>query len=402
MNTVFVQFINYRYSYQYAAACLGNGFSTALEYCKDKGDVVWSKSITYVEGAKTSDIDLVEPPIKKGRMYVSCLYMVHLYQAYMWANEYPNLKVICGGPVIGNFTYDPNAIPKNLTFESRTIEEVFGYKPFTTKWQLDVPFDMIPPLMTKLYFSYEIEEHCYHGKCIFCNYFNSKDHRIKKDLSFNDLKHNPFPKNFEKLVWLHSPSIKPNFLQREIFNLPKENFQYTIFLRSEPIINKTLEKILKTRRDEFPNVVFFLGIDFLGNRMLNYMNKGYTVDDIMETLRIIREYNLKATISSIVRWPIFTEEDVQEVEKYVLYEEIQKCISTWCINDLIVKPGTLLEKDKKFQGQPMLMGPLFMSWYPRLTKKQQQLNTRIKEAMIQNISGIIHRQDRFINQPYSY
>jgi radical SAM superfamily enzyme YgiQ (UPF0313 family) len=189
-----------------------------------------------------------------------------------------------------------------------------------------------------------------------------------------------------------------------IFQLyqPKDNTQYYIFLRSEKHINKILEDLLVNHRDYFPNLTLGLGIDFLGNRMLNFMNKGYTVEDILETLRIMREHNILAAISTIIRWPNLTEEDLKEVEQYVQHKEIQNCKSTFCINNLITKPNTPLANDPRFKGNPMLMGPFFMSWFPNLDKKTEDISNKIRDLIIQNAPITIDRSLRHINQPYSY
>jgi radical SAM superfamily enzyme YgiQ (UPF0313 family) len=387
-ETVFVQFFNHRIvDKHYETFCLSNGFSTALRYCKEKGDLVWVQTKTYVEGSPNKDLEVVQIPIKKGTIFVSCFFMSQVYQSYIWAKENPNVKIICGGPAIGNFLYNKDDIPKNLFFETKTIEEFFGYQPFSESWNLTLP-DLN---LKSVFFSYEIEEHCYHGKCIFCNLHQCTQFRTKKNLTFNDLKNSNLPQNFEKRVWIHTPSAKPSFLKNNIEFLPKDNFQYYIFLRTDKVINKTLKNILKNNSNYFSNITFVMGVDFLGNRLLKYMNKGYTMNDVIETIEILNNYNIKSSISMISRWPNILEEDLKEVEYYVNNKEIQNSKAPWVINDLVSKTNTPF---LDFVGENIFIGPFLIAKYPYLTKEQEQINNRIEELIKINIEFVYQRNEK--------
>jgi hypothetical protein len=390
MNTVFVQFFNHRIvDNHYETICLSNGFSTALEYCKQNGDLVWVQTKTYIEGSKNKDLELVESPIKQGTMFVSCFYMSQIYQGYVWAKENPNLKVICGGPAIGNFTYDIDKIPKNLLFENRTIEEFFGHKIFSTSWNLEL--QNIDLKQKSIFFSYEMDEYCYYGKCIFCNLRQCKQFRIKKDLTFNDLRNSSLPNNYQKRVWLHTPSVKPSFLRKNIEYLPKDNFQYYIFLRTDKQINKTLRSILINNKNYFSNITFVIGVDALSNRLLQYLQKGYTVKDVLETLEILNNYNIKSSISMISRFPNIIKEDLKEVEYYINHKVIQKSKAPWVINDLVSKTNTPL---LDFNGEDIFIGPFLIGKYPYLTNEQEQINNRIEELIKTNVEFVYQRNEK--------
>lgn len=393
-ENVFVQFFNHRIvDKHYETVCLSNGLSTALDYCKENGDLVWVQTKTYLEGSTEKNIELVKPPIKKGNLFVSCFYISQAFQAYVWAKEYSDLNVICGGPSIGNFKYKSSDIPINLHFETRSIEEYFGYKPFSKQWKLQLPDNELIKKTKSVFFSYEIEEHCYHGKCIFCNlhHLNEDKCRIKKDLTFNDLKNSELSNNYEKRIWLHTPSAKPNFLKNYIKNLPTNNFQYYLFLRADKIINKCLLEILKEDSNYFSNITFSIGIDFLGNRLLDFMQKKNTCDDIIETLRILNDYNIKSTISVITRWPNIIEEDYNEVKKYIQNHIVKQSKAPWVLNDLISKPNTPL---LDFDGEEIYIGPFLVGKYPNLTKKSEEINKKIEILIKDNIQFVYERTEK--------
>ncbi|MBW2633674.1 MAG: hypothetical protein JRE14_06025, partial [Deltaproteobacteria bacterium] len=96
-DTLFLQFYN-QIKGAYYDLC--NGYSDTYDLCRSKGDFFWTEHET--DRTKWHDDTTYtsrQLPIDKGTVYISAIYVNHLYQAYMWARAYPNIKFVVGGPV---------------------------------------------------------------------------------------------------------------------------------------------------------------------------------------------------------------------------------------------------------------------------------------------------------------
>jgi hypothetical protein len=391
-DIIFVQFYNQRKAYfTFTGFC--NGFSDTWNFCKTKGDMVWVKTEEYDE-TKSQDFYYAEAPIKKGTMYVSCFFLSHLYQCYLWAKDLPQLKIIAGGPVIELVTYNKSDIPKNLQLITKSVEEFFGLENFSQQWNLEI--DSVPiDLNNKISFSYTIDSFCYNGKCIFCDYNISK-RRKRKIIDFN-----AFSKfqDYKKHLILYSPSLKPSSLDI-LFELPHgDKNTYFILLRPDKHLNKKFKQ-LGYIKDKLPILSVNIGIDFLGNRMLNYINKNHTVEDAIETLQFLNENNIKTVVTTLLRWPVLTNDDIKEVEKYIHHPIIKK--QDWIINDLTTKVKSKLGKDPLYIGEEYKFGPFLIGFIPCLTNEQQQQNQIIRNLFSDNIKNLVDRQDKHIKHPYQF
>ena len=126
---------------------IGNGFSDTYDLCKSKGDFHWIKHNydrqTFTTMDVIKDCKQEELPIKKGRVFVSATTTTQVYQAHIWAEKYPDVNFIVGGPAIitGTFTYD--LLPKNLMFTKKSVEEYFNVPNFSYEWKLRLPEELI-------------------------------------------------------------------------------------------------------------------------------------------------------------------------------------------------------------------------------------------------------------------
>jgi hypothetical protein len=121
----------------------------------------------------------------------------HLYQSYIWAREYPDIRFIVGGPVAAErrvdvkgwnpvyFLIDSDDVwPSNLVITGKSVEDWFEVPNFSGKWKLDVPGFV--PNDSRIYFSYTLDNGCYWSRCIFCNIALHADElfRKRKDMKF--------------------------------------------------------------------------------------------------------------------------------------------------------------------------------------------------------------------------
>jgi len=75
--------------------------------------------------------------------------MNHLYQSYVWAKEYPNIRFIVGSPIAAERRIDENGrhpvyvkadsydmLPSNLEITGRSVEDWFEIPSFSGKWKV--------------------------------------------------------------------------------------------------------------------------------------------------------------------------------------------------------------------------------------------------------------------------
>lgn len=389
-NVLFVQFYGKWKVYDdYHCIGVSNGFSDTYDLCNNKGDFLWVNhecdSQLYSQDEIIERCKQSELPISKGTIYISSTTTTHQYQSYLWAKKYPNIKFIVGGPAIVTKTsiYDKDKIPKNLIFTENSVEQIFNVPDFSYEWKLKFPKELIEKDQP-LYPCYTITNHCYWGKCIFCKY-SVKNIRKRKNFDFQ------FKDNLDKIrsIFLYAPTMPLKTLKHIIPKLPKNKLKYSMFLRTGKKENEILREILNLcKNGEGPpveNIRFQLGVEFPGNRMLKYMNKGTTTTNILETLNIIKEYKTRYHISFILGWPNLTNKDVDEVEQFVnkaprfpynddpfVYARI------WM---LLLRPRTpvynMFEKNKD-----IFVGPFYVGNGVRLTKEQVIMNNKVRNLLL--------------------
>ncbi len=96
-DTVFIQFYGKTRSGWFD---LCNGFFDTWQLCRRHGDFLWLHHLQDTDKWYTPDVYTGNRLIfSRGTAYVSASYINHLFQAYTWALEYPDIQFIVGGPV---------------------------------------------------------------------------------------------------------------------------------------------------------------------------------------------------------------------------------------------------------------------------------------------------------------
>lgn len=116
-ETLFVQFF-YDDCF-YNELVLNNGFSNVHNDCLGKGDFFWAEQFDDKLEMENNDL-----PVKSGIVYISAFYYNHLVQSYIWANRFPNIQFMVGGPSIRYGGFNSDALPNNLKLINGLAEDV--------------------------------------------------------------------------------------------------------------------------------------------------------------------------------------------------------------------------------------------------------------------------------------
>jgi len=417
-NTIFVQFYSkWRMTKNIDVWGISNGFSDTYDFCKSKGDFFW---VHHNFDNQRNDIkDMVatckekELPIKKRNVFISATTTSHVYQGYYWAKKYPNINFIVGGPAITTKTFTYNSLPKNIIFVEKSLEQFFNIEDFSYEWKLELPEQTIKD-DRPIFLVYSISSRCYWNKCLFCKFDINKD-RTRKifDFKFKDNINSNKPRS----IFLYTPSMTPAQLSYLVPRLPrKKNLRYTLFLRSSKKENEILEEVLKKcSNGEGPhpnNITFQIGLEFPGNRMLNYMRKGTTTNDILNTMKIIKKYKSRIYMSLILGWPNLTEQDIKEVKQFIkdvpkYDKDTHRFMRIW---RLFARVGTPLY-DMVEKEHPRMIGPFYSGSGVKISDKALTLNLRARNlllsldnvadnytpTLVDNYENIFNKQEQIIN-----
>ena len=382
-DTLFVQFYNQTKG-GYFDLC--NGFSDTYDLCKGKGDFFWTEHEAdrkkwFIDETYTTR----KLPINKGTVYISAIYTNHLYQSYVWAKECPHIQFIVGGPVAAEkridskgwhplyFMIDSNdVLPSNLKITGRSVEDYFGVENFSGKWKLDLP-EFVPDDGI-IYFSYTLDNGCYWSRCIFCNIaLHAKNlFRERKNMDF-EFQH--LPHHGRKIVRLNTGSITIRYIREVMPALPyKDDIEYRLFMRPAKAENRALKEALHKRSGQFPNCVLGFGIEFPSNRMLRYIDKGCSTDEILEFLHVCKSNKIRVNANLILGWNNLIEDDVREMKNFM--EHIpEHSITTVQVRWLFAHPHTKVHD--MYKGERITIGPFYEGFHVEINRKQKRLN---KEA----------------------
>ena len=354
-----------------------NGFSDTLDLCKSKGDVLWV-SHDLNEGI---DHHKTELPLSKGTVHVSASYVSQLSRTFFWAERYPDIEFVVGGPAILTHSFEIiGSTPKNLTMVSTSVEQYFGKEDFSGTWSIDIPKEIDENDV--IYLSYTINDSCYWKNCIFCSSgeeFCEIDRRRKNfKFEFESIK-----RPGDVIVKLGSPAITPAFIRNTLESVPFKNIkEYIMFLRPAKAEMEAIKKLnLKAR------VRFALGLEYPTERLWNHMGKGFNGNDVLELFKVFREKDLGVTSSVILGWDNLNSNDVSDLENFmrslpVFPESGSASIS---IYRLYAYPGTVMHNNGSKAEHRKFVGPLYVGFYPELNKEQRRLN-KISEEIIMDYS----------------
>lgn len=371
-------------------ALLCNGFSFVWNKCKNMGDFFWVKEVSdFTDSTAMLSNQL---PITKGTAYVSVWYSTHLAQVYTWALIYPEMQFIVGGHCDEHSLAEMESqglppVPNVRITQNLAEKEIFGMNEPSKEWNLEIPDDLLPQAVNAVMFTYTLERKCYWGKCNFCDesFTGSKLERFSNDASSLYV---PETNIHSKMIWLYEPSVSPKSLRRYYKDLPaRDDVHFSMYYRGDHADAEALREVFRKGEGPKPaNMVFAIGVEFPSNRMLEWMKKGTTVESILETMKVICEYNSNVNMLLISGFDNLLESDVVEATSFfnTVKEYNQQYggnVFVRFTSPLLFFPNTNLteeymqieEKGNRMRKDSMGSGIYMMP----LDEKQRELNERV-------------------------
>ena len=402
-DTLFLQFYNKTKS-GYFDLC--NGFSDTYDLCKSKGDFYWTEhEIDRTKWYFDETYENRELPISKGTVYISAIYMNHLYQSYVWAIKYPNIRFIVGGPIAAERRIDENRwhpvyvevdshnmLPPNLELTGQSVEDWFEVPNFSGKWKVDVP--EFVPNDSRIYFSYTLDNGCYWRKCVFCNIaLHAREVFRKREgmkYEFEDMEHNG-----HKIVRLNTGSITTKYIRKVLPEIPRgDDIEYRLFVRPAKAENTALKDVLSECGDKFPKLVLGFGMEFPTNRMLKYIGKGCNTDEVLEFLRICHENKIHINANFILGWDNLIQDDIKELENF-MDSVPENSITTFQMRWLFAHPHTKVHDT--YKGKAVKLGPFYEGFRTEINEEQIQLNKEAGDIINQYSSIKNYKLEGMVN-----
>ena len=381
-DIVFIQFYGKTNSGWYD---LCNGFSDTWDLCRSKGDFLWYPHVQDADLWYNPDAyGNLTLPISKGKAYVSASYVNHLYQAYVWARQYPDVEFIVGGPVASercgggqgwnsvHFKVE-GELPPNLSLTGRSMESLFGIPEFSGQWKLEIPDNV--PEGSKVYFSYTIENLCYWKKCPFCTIAQHTPEHARKRKEFG-LEFKDIDFKGHKIVRLNTGSITPEHIRRILPRLPVgDDIEYRSFMRAAKAETRAIREVVAQMKGNLPASTLGFGIEFPSDRMWKYLDKGTRMDEVIETLDVCRESGFKVNANVILGWNNLVDQDLKDLETF-MDSLAENAVTTLQLRWLFAHPYTKIYEEYEGKENSIHLGPFNCGFNVRVDEHQKKMNLR--------------------------
>jgi len=386
-NVIFLQF----YYNLDGSLVICNGLSDTYDLCNSYGDMFW---------ADEHRLDDIVFPFNKGKIYISAVFMNHLLQTIKWTEQYPDIKFIVGGPIVGFDavqSYKPYFDIPNLIMTTQSIEEYFNVEQFCGKWRLPIDKINVVGDYDTIYFGYTVtNKPCYWSKCNFCSMPPGINRtRTNWDMScINDI-----PFEGTKLARLTTNALTLANIKTILPNLKyDDDIFYDVYLRGTQKECDALEKVL-SRYDVIPNLKFRMGVEFPSDRLLNHANKGTTKDGLINTINMLKSYdNVQVYINFIKNWPDIIPGDIDHLRNFtdrVQMGNIEKVVAF----DLFCPVGSKFHSMYKNRiKKKMYSGPVYKGFFPKLTDEETKLNQQAFDIIDQMSNQVMTWKSNYLGK----
>jgi radical SAM superfamily enzyme YgiQ (UPF0313 family) len=383
-DQLFVQFVYDNYHKNAGSLILNNGFQNVHHLCKKVGDFFWA---CHFESEEEMAEQLL--PIEAGKVFVSAYYHDHLMQSYFWAQRYPRIEFLVGGPAVRYGGYRGEGLPPNLSLSSGLAEEaIFGITGQSRRWGVELPEERLKG-KEEVRFSYTLDRNCYWRQCIFCDgYTKGGDGILDNDLEQLSIPEAPI----RKMVRLNIPSMPPKHFAGLLPKLPRrDDIAFDFFVRGSqettPAAQRALEAGAAGVGPQPDHYRWVIGIEWPSDRMLNFMKKGCTTASLLQTLKLAAGYRIPVGMPFIFGWHNLTRRDVEDAKAFVRAVEELEGLQTSCVGfSLEVHPSAPLYRE----FSPAQLEPVRKKVFNngeckvRLDPEQQELNREFREFFLES------------------
>ncbi|MCB0367026.1 MAG: hypothetical protein H6624_17625 [Bdellovibrionaceae bacterium] len=324
------------------------------------------------------DIDLIELPIKSGKVYVSAFFNMHLLCTFLLAQKYPNIDFIVGGPAVEDSKFS-GVLPTNIQYTTLSVAEFLGEKDGDSSWNIELPRE----LDGKVFLGYTLERFCYWAKCNFCTYPGPNKKREFLRTFVESL-----APNGSYRIFLNSPALSPVSVRKvvpQLVSLP--NIEYWAHVRSDPQVYRILRETLQEAQDNGVRLSSFYpvnGVEFPSDRMLDWMKKGMTTKLIQDTFVLFHEFGSTPLMALIFGWNNLCAKDISQARLFFkeMSDLVDGRIFVKC-HALAAKVGTELFDEVEGLGEEIRLGPFLLGRKLPLNKDQQMLNDDYHRALFE-------------------
>jgi radical SAM superfamily enzyme YgiQ (UPF0313 family) len=186
-----------------------------------------------------------------------------------------------------------------------------------------------------------------------------------------------------KQVKVGSPAITPYFMEKVFPHLKySDDLEYDFMIRCDRDVYTALKDNLNKFKGHIPNLKFRFGIEFPSDRMLQFMNKGTTVDGIIEALSVADNFDtVNFYTLYMLNWPNLIQEDIESLKDYIT--RVSKVDAVIVFKTFFKINTPLYDMYKHQVRRHVYEGDFYRGYFVQLTEEQFEINAQAWELMKQ-------------------
>jgi len=373
METIFLQFFkeeSYLYTENFIVNYL-NGLSYVWNELKNKGKMIWKH------------VDDETPIITEGIIYASVWYTKSLRILYSWAKQFPRLEVYICGPLILHYDLTVGKELNNFHINRQNAEDLFCNGK-VSEWNIEIP-KTTGPIGYSVALTNGIG--CYWGKCRYCKIMGPLKYRNTDRIPV--IEHDGL-----KCIWIHTYSLPPHLMKKLYPQFEKrDDVRYATYVRGDKYITKALKETIPMLSIDPKYLGFDIGIEFPTDKMLQYMDKGTTVKEYLDFIKVAASSDIQLHFNLILGWKQTDYDDLKAFEYFLNQLSKVSKPNTITVN---IYPLTIVQDRKIRSDYTIDEIESFKSDYdifigmPKQNETQKHINSEIRKLIHEYPFRMIH------------